>query len=230
MLSVAAPFLAGVRAALVEVSEAEDTPRALLRDLAALEASVRRLDLAALEPVADSVVDSVAEAVGAGALVEVIVAASEEDSAAAVAVAAVALGTKDQTATARPTVLLPVLADHEVGSAAAAVGSAETVEEIVEVTVAVTVTAATDAEEAIEAPAVPTTNHSAGIDTTTATAAAETATAAGTIRGNERTRATATTTGASAGGTSLCMRRCRSKMGLSRLPPISSFYLLRRRG
>jgi hypothetical protein len=223
MLSVAAPFLAGVRAALVEVSEAEDTPRALLRDLAALEASVRRLDLAALEPVADSVVDSVAEAVGAGALVEVIVAASEEDSAAAVAVAAVALGTKDQTATARPTVLLPVLADHEVGSAAAAVGSAETVEEIVEVTVAVTVTAATDAEEAIEAPAVPTTNHSAGIDTTTATAA-------GTIRGNERTRATATTTGASAGGTSLCMRRCRSKMGLSRLPPISSFYLLRQRG
>jgi len=203
MSSAAALFLAGVRAALVEVWEAEDIPRDLLRDLAALEASVRRLDPAALEAAADSVVDLVAEAAVAGASVEVIVVASEEDSAAVVAVAAVALGTKDQTATVRPTVLLPVLEDHEVGSAAAVVDTVEIVEVTVEAIAAATVMAATDVEEVIEAPAVPTTNHSAEIGTTTVTAAAETATAAGTTRGNERTRAIATTTGASVGGTSL---------------------------
>ena len=221
MSSAAAPCLAGVRAALVEVSEAEDTPRALLRGPAALEASVRRLDLAALGAGEDSLVDLVAGAAVAGASAEVIVVASEEDSAAVVAVAAAALGTKDRMATARPTVLLPVLEDH-------GVGSAETGEVTGEVTVeaiaAATVMAATDVEEAIEVPAVPTTNHSAEIATTTATAAA------GTIRGNERTRAIATTTGASAGGTSLYARRFRFKMGLSRLSPISSFCLLRQRG
>lgn len=219
MLSAAARFLAGVRAALVEVWEAEGTPRALLRDPAAPEASVPRLDLAALEAVAGSVVDLVAEAAVAGASVEVIVAASGEGSAAVVVVAAVVLDIKDRMATVHPTVLLLVLEDHEVGTA-------ETVEAIA----AATVMAATDVEEVIEAPAVPTTNHSAETDTTTAIAAAETATAAGMTRGNERMKATATTTGASAGGTSLCMRPCRLKMGLSRLLPIYSFYLLRQRG
>jgi hypothetical protein len=229
MSSAAARFQAGVRAASVEALEAEDTPRALLLVLAVLQGLARPLDLVGLEVVADSVVDLVVEAAVAGALVEVIVAASEEGSAAVVAAVAVVLDTKDRMATARQTVLLPVLEDREVGSAAAAVATVEIVE-IVEATAAVIVMAVTDVEEAIEALAVPTTNHSAETDTTTVIVAAETAMVAGTTPENERTRATATTTGASAGGTSLYRRLCRSQMGLSRLPPISPFYLVGQRG
>ena len=238
MSSAVVRSLAGARAALEEVLVVEATPRALLRALVVREALARQLDLVASGAAEVSAVVSVVEEVAAAVLVEVTVEASEEDLAAAVAaeevamvVAVVALATRDRMVTVRPMALLPVLEDHEVGLVAAAVATAATVEATVVATV--TAAAVTDAVEAIEDPAVLTTSRSVEIDTTTATPVegAETAMVAATIRGNVHTRATTTTTGASAGGTRLLRKLWYvPRWVCHRLPPVSSFYLLRQRG
>lgn len=201
MLSAVAQSLAGALDASVEVLVAAATPRVLLR-VQAVEASARQLVLADLEVAGASVGVLVAEEAAAVALAEVTAAAFEEGSAAVaveavdMAVAVVASATKAQTATLRPMVLPPVLEDHEVGLAAVATAA-------IEEATAMAAAVVTGEEEAIEAPAVPTTSRSAGIATTTATATVEveTATAAVTTRGNVRMRATAMMTEASAEGT-----------------------------
>ena len=227
MLNAAAQSLAGAHAASVEVLEAEATPRALLR-AQVVQLSARQLDLVALEGVEALAVHSEAEEAVAAALEEATVEAFEEVTAAVAAAAAAAAvvvvsATKDRTVMVRPTVLLPVLEDHEVGLAAAAVVTAA----IVGVTA---MAAAVIGVEGIEDLAVPTTNRSAETDTTTAIVEAETATAVATTRGNVHMRATATTTGASAGDTKTRNLRGALRRVCHRLPPISSLYLLRRRG
>ena len=207
------------------------TPRALLRARVVQEALARQLGLVALEAVEVSAVDLVVEEVAVVASGEATVEASEADLAAvavtevALVVAAVALATK-----VRLMVLLPVLEDHEVGLAAAAVATAATVEATVEATATVVVTGV---EEATVDPAVLITSRSAEIDTTTATPVeeAETAMVAAMIRGNVPMRATATTTAVSAGGTRHLRKLWYAPRWVcQRLPPISSFYLLRHRG
>ena len=230
MSSAVALSLAGARVALVEALVVVATPRVLLRAHPVPEASARQLDLVGSEAAEDSVVVLAVAEVVAAASAEAIVVASEEAlvvTEAAVEVdleeAAVASVTKVRAVTARPTVLLPVLEDHEVGLAATAEATAATAEETATAEV-------TGAEEAIEDPAALTMNRSVETDTTNATAIAEaeTAMAAETIRGNARTRATATTTGASAGGTRF-LRKLEYVLRwvCHRLPPISSLYLLR---
>ncbi len=217
MSSVVAQCLAGALVALEEASVAAATQRALLRVRRARAGLVHQLDPEDLPVAVVSAVASVVVEVAEAALV-VIVAAFEEDSAAvgAEVEAVVALVTKGLTATVHLMVLQPVLEDHEVGLALAAVPTAETV--------AATVMVVTGVEVVTEDPAAQTTNHLAEIDTTTATvAAAETAIAAETTRGSVRTRATATMTGASAGGTEL---QYALKWVCHRLPPFSSRCLL----
>ena len=232
MLNVAARSLAGAHVALEEVLVVEATPRVRLRAHLVLEALVRPLDLEALGAVEVSVVDSVVGEGAAVGLVEAIVGVSVEAlvvvvvEVASVAVVVVS-ATKDRTAMVHRTVLLPVLEDHEVGSVVATAVIVEVT--VMAAIVVVVVVVVTGVEEVIEDPAALITNRLAETDTTTATATeVETAMVAETNRENVRTRAIATTTGASAGDTKhRCVLEYTLRWVCHRLLPTLSFYLLR---
>lgn len=211
MSSVAAQSLDGAHAALEEVSEVEATPRALLRAQVVVSV-VHRLGPAGLADVEASVVvlaveEAVVVVLGAAivAVSEEVLVEDEEGVEVASAVAVVALGTRAPVATAdHLTAHRPVLEAHAAAVVTAAVVMAATVVATVEVTGEATATeAAVTGVEVTADPAAPTTNPSAETATTIAIATVEaaTATAAVMTRANARTKVTATTTGASAGGT-----------------------------